>query len=190
VEAISTARDTWVLGAGPFRKGTILHGTEFAGEQIPVPNLGDKEGRDAEARSPVVVVTNASLWPEPSLPRAGSMALLVPVPGSGLSPVLSVLVQSVLAGQAQPRDSGNGIAAIATNQAGAASKQKSPPAAAVNGGGQAETEPPKVLSSGWGLQPEGQTALPTADDQPMKSKDGSGDRRSAAATVPGSPGHH
>ena len=37
VEAISTAHDTWVLGLGPFRKGTIVDGTELAGEEIPNP---------------------------------------------------------------------------------------------------------------------------------------------------------
>jgi hypothetical protein len=188
VEAISTARDTWVLGAGPFRKGTILHGTEFAGEQIPVPNLGDKEAHDAEARSPVVTVTNPLSWPEPPMPRATSMAFLAPLPGTGLTPIVNALTQSVLWRTFPTCDPA--IASAATSQGGPASKPKSSTAAAVNGGGQAETEPPKVVSSGWGLQPEGQPALPMAEDQPMKSKDGSGDRRSAAATLPGSPSRH
>src|SRR5438128_3212800 len=65
IEAISTARDTWVLGAGPFRKGTILHGTEFAGEQIPIPSLGERGEHEVDARSHVVPVTVASTWPEP-----------------------------------------------------------------------------------------------------------------------------
>lgn len=201
IEAISTARDTWVLGAGPFRKGTILHGTEFAGEHIPVPTLGEKSGHESEPGSPVITVTSASIWPEPPTPRANVMGLLMPAPGRGLTPAMNVLVQSALSGQASARDVANGSAAVATAESSPGRKENASastaavdgtpkPATAVNSGGQAETEPPKVLSSGWGLQPEDKPALPTTDDQPMKSKDGSGserDRRSAAASTPGSP---
>jgi hypothetical protein len=35
VQAFSTLNDTWVLGAGPFRSGTLHEGTEFAGKQLP-----------------------------------------------------------------------------------------------------------------------------------------------------------
>src|SRR5262249_14381099 len=35
VEAISDAKDTWVLGAGPFSRGTIRRRTELAGEPLP-----------------------------------------------------------------------------------------------------------------------------------------------------------
>src|SRR5262245_7187470 len=80
LEAISTARDTWVLGAGPFRKGTILHGTEFAGEQIPVPHLGEKQAQDGAMHAPVVPVTMASSWPEPTIPRSALTPVFMPVP--------------------------------------------------------------------------------------------------------------
>ncbi len=39
VESSSQLKDTWVLGAGPFTRGTIRQGTEIAGE--PIPNLAN-----------------------------------------------------------------------------------------------------------------------------------------------------
>jgi hypothetical protein len=181
VEAISTARDTWVLGAGPFRKGTISHGTEFAGEQIPVPHLGDKQGRDAEARSPVVPVTMASTWPEAQVPWSPLTSLLMPAPCTGPSPAIQVLVQSVLAGQTQPHNTAKLLSlapgdAVPANKANSSSRAAAlapsgTPAAPINAGGQAETEPSNVFSTGWGLQLDSALALPTMDDQPMKSKE-------------------
>ena len=37
----STAKDLWLLGAGPFRRGTIYEGTEFAGKRIRIPLISD-----------------------------------------------------------------------------------------------------------------------------------------------------
>ncbi|HID78628.1 MAG TPA: hypothetical protein EYP56_21880 [Planctomycetaceae bacterium] len=43
----STAKDIWVLGAGPFQRGTIYEGTNFAGDEInikiPLIDLNKKE---------------------------------------------------------------------------------------------------------------------------------------------------
>ena len=38
-KAKSTAKDYWVLGAGPFQRGTIYKGTQFAGERIRLPDM-------------------------------------------------------------------------------------------------------------------------------------------------------
>ena len=38
-KARSTAKDYWVLGAGPFQRGSIYQGTQFAGEQIRLPDM-------------------------------------------------------------------------------------------------------------------------------------------------------
>ncbi len=43
----STAKDTWILGAGPFQRGTIWEGTVFAGTQLKNPL--DEQEADAEA---------------------------------------------------------------------------------------------------------------------------------------------
>ncbi len=33
----STAKDIWILGAGPFQRGTIYGGTKFAGDELAIP---------------------------------------------------------------------------------------------------------------------------------------------------------
>lgn len=38
-EAKSSAKDTWVFGAGPFQHGTIYEGTQFAGTRLGIPFL-------------------------------------------------------------------------------------------------------------------------------------------------------
>ncbi len=47
----STARNTTVLGVGPFQSGTIHKGTEFAGSKIEIPGLGEEP---IERERPVV----------------------------------------------------------------------------------------------------------------------------------------
>lgn len=39
---VSTARDTWVFGTGPFQRGSIYDGTRFAGSKILLPFARDK----------------------------------------------------------------------------------------------------------------------------------------------------
>jgi hypothetical protein len=39
---MATARDTWVLGTGPFQRGTIYDGTGFAGSRIMLPFSREK----------------------------------------------------------------------------------------------------------------------------------------------------
>jgi hypothetical protein len=69
VRMVSTSKDTWLLGAGPFRQGTIGDGTEFAGEplripQIPFPLLGGKAPGSMQP-PPAIEVTRAASWTEP-----------------------------------------------------------------------------------------------------------------------------
>jgi hypothetical protein len=49
VQAEGTSKDTWVLGAGPFRRGTLGEATDIAGAQVSIPLLSGKEGGQAEA---------------------------------------------------------------------------------------------------------------------------------------------
>src|SRR5262249_43825502 len=60
---MSTARDTWVLGTGPFRRGSIVKGTEFAGEHLPLPTFR-KEGDDDLQASAVPKLHRAASWRE------------------------------------------------------------------------------------------------------------------------------
>src|SRR5262249_28671950 len=65
VQANSTAKDTWLLGAGPFQQGTIRKGTEFAGEPLPIPTFAFKGTTpDDAAPPPRVTLTTAASWPE------------------------------------------------------------------------------------------------------------------------------
>jgi hypothetical protein len=69
VEALSSARDVWLLGAGPFRKGSIKEGTEFAGEPIiPGPEKVDD-------RPVAVAVTAPASWQEAPTPHVEWAAL-------------------------------------------------------------------------------------------------------------------
>jgi hypothetical protein len=83
VRMISTSKDTWLFGAGPFRRGTLDEGTEFAGQplsipQIPLPLLAGKEATKEEP-SPVIAVTRAASWTEPP-PDPQSWAMPSPAP--------------------------------------------------------------------------------------------------------------
>jgi hypothetical protein len=63
VQSDSTSKDTWVLGAGPFRRGTLGEATELAGQEIAIPLLSGKEaGKDETA--PVLAVTRPAVWEE------------------------------------------------------------------------------------------------------------------------------
>lgn len=42
-QATSSAKDTWVLGVGPFQQGTIYRDTQFAGSKLRSPILNDQE---------------------------------------------------------------------------------------------------------------------------------------------------
>jgi hypothetical protein len=49
--AKSTSKDTWIFGAGPFQRGTIYEGTQFAGTKIEFPLLAED---GTEGRGPAV----------------------------------------------------------------------------------------------------------------------------------------
>ena len=46
--AKSTAQNFWLFGAGPFQRGTVYDGTQFAGSRIRIPELND-DGTPVEA---------------------------------------------------------------------------------------------------------------------------------------------
>jgi hypothetical protein len=71
VEAISRERSSWLCGAGPFRRGSLHHGTEFDDQQIVVPLL-DKPASQANAR--MSAVTQAAVWKSEPLPEEDEAA--------------------------------------------------------------------------------------------------------------------
>jgi hypothetical protein len=42
-QARSTAQDVWVFGAGPFQRGSIYEGTQFAGSELRVPTVNEQD---------------------------------------------------------------------------------------------------------------------------------------------------
>jgi hypothetical protein len=165
VQAMSSSKDTWLLGAGPFQNGTIRKSTAFAGEPLTVPFLGPKENQ-ATAMVPVIPATQAAAWKESPLPPAGV----------GLSPYSGIveqldpnqLVLKLVSGKVQtsePKIDNDGPWEPVrmqpqdrpTSPADAETKPKLLPPQSPNLGGQAETEPSRIMSSGTANTPEAQT---------------------------------
>jgi hypothetical protein len=58
----SSSNDVWILGAGPFQRGTIYEGTEFAGAAIGSEDSKEKPGAQ---RLPPVDLTHANTFKSP-----------------------------------------------------------------------------------------------------------------------------
>jgi hypothetical protein len=65
VQCVSDARDLWIAGLGPFRAGSIVHGTELAGNQLPNPLHLEFESDSQKMVPPGVPVTSTAAWNEP-----------------------------------------------------------------------------------------------------------------------------
>lgn len=78
----SEAKDFWVLGAGPFQKGTIYDGLVFAGQKVKISNplvsrTPDVDGEDP----PEISLTEKNTFPDPTTAIA-----LRPLPTSPIHP--------------------------------------------------------------------------------------------------------
>ncbi len=72
LEAACKQRDSWVFGAGPFRRGTLIKGTEFDEQNITVPILDKKK---PEPSSDVVSVKQSKEFFKDSLPPDSPLPL-------------------------------------------------------------------------------------------------------------------
>lgn len=68
VQTVSTSKDTWMFGAGPYEKGTLHEGTKRAGHVVQVPLRGDPTEAEQNTALRVVPVTQAAAWRETPLP--------------------------------------------------------------------------------------------------------------------------
>jgi hypothetical protein len=128
VRSLSTARDIWVLGTGPFQNGSIRERTGFAGEPLPHIPLPGQATAAGPQPPPVVPLTQAATWPERPAPVEGSLAAW---------PVLfGTVVQAIAKGSA------------ATTATGATKPAAATPTS--NKGGVAETQPTRIMNSGTG----------------------------------------
>jgi hypothetical protein len=105
VRSDSTSKDTWVLGAGPFRRGTLGEATEIAGQQVTIPLLNGKENGNEET-APVIEVTRPAVWEETPeaalspyrLTRESTAAEPAKAPAASPAPAALLSVESVGAG--------------------------------------------------------------------------------------------
>jgi hypothetical protein len=159
VKALSTSKDTWVLGAGPFQQGTIRSGTEFAGELLMIPHFAEKESPHPEVPATVPFDQEAS-WIEMPPPKTDSnrLAWVLANPPTEDHMTATGSEQTVL--KLLEPVNGPGMPAIPASwpwnnlQFEEPSTPSTKPKAALpstsNKGGQAETEPSNILSSGLG----------------------------------------
>lgn len=71
--AKSTAKDTWILGAGPFQRGSIYDGTGLAGSTLDV--------RDRQQRPPAVAFRETIVFEKTPKPPEEKAAEVVPAAG-------------------------------------------------------------------------------------------------------------
>jgi hypothetical protein len=166
-KAMSTSKDTWVLGAGPFQRGTIRNGTEFAGEPLPIPRFTEKDGDGAPSLTPV---TEPADFSEPASPVTSSKRLAYVLANAPVDdqPMLAESNRAVLAmlGPVTPEPASPERRGwpwdhllLEDRPPAPATAAKPPAPSSANAGGQAETEPSKIQSSGlpgpvWGDQTE------------------------------------
>lgn len=106
VEAVSTAKDSWVFGLGPFRGGTISPRTEFAGQEIPLPLRADKEDSDNKTAWYITPVTGPASWEERRLPqRIDWKALAQSLAKTTFGDKANLLTQAVKPEAKQPSES-------------------------------------------------------------------------------------
>jgi hypothetical protein len=166
VEASSSARDRWIAGLGPFRGGTIVRGTEFAGQEIGLPLQGDKEEGDQKPAIDRTPVTAAASWPEPPPARQPLLVLLARAalgaswplkkPGSTEAAETSKAAparEAISSATAPAKPSASDNRSPSASPPGAEAKPPAP-ANSVNLGGQAETAPARILISGLSWFPE------------------------------------
>jgi hypothetical protein len=162
VQAMSSAKDTWLLGAGPFQNGTIRKSPEFAGEPLPIPHFGPRENQTAPVAT-VIPLTRAAAWVETPLPRTDATArgtLDATEPGASNRLVLALVTGTGDGSQptAAPMWPWNQLPSENQSRPAAPgetdSKPKLLPPRTSNAGGQVETEPCKILTSGIAIKPE------------------------------------
>ena len=59
---IADSRDTWILGTGPFQRGSIYAGTNFAGQRVGL--LGGKKKSEMQVPAPGISITAAASFGE------------------------------------------------------------------------------------------------------------------------------
>jgi hypothetical protein len=135
VQTVSTARDVWFLGTGPFQNGTIRERTGFAGEPLPHLQFPGKAPAAGAAAPPLASLTEAAAWPEH--PRASADESGLAGLPAAVNAVMQALAKEAAAGTPTGGKAGGSSKPASTSPAG-------------NAGGVAETQPKGILNSGLG----------------------------------------
>ncbi|GIW80792.1 MAG: hypothetical protein KatS3mg105_2599 [Gemmatales bacterium] len=134
LEAVSTARDLWLFGAGPFRGGTIRKRTEFAGLSLAGLFGAKKDKKKHDTR---ISLTEPAVWPDALIEDDEPFSALLGAPGTRHPLALGQLIQAHL------RET-------SSKKGADVEKPFASPPVTLNRGGVAETEPPTVMQSGLG----------------------------------------
>jgi hypothetical protein len=173
VQATSTSKDTWVLGAGPFQQGTIRNGTEFAGEPLLLPHFVDKDANADESEAPA---TREGFRLERAGPAANSKRLAyvlgnAPIEGRPTAADPEQTVLGLLLGQSASDGSPNRWPWTSVVMADGTTPSTAPPSAAKPATAAVllpvvtplpETEPSGIVTSGLGTTP----GNPQAESEP------------------------
>jgi hypothetical protein len=111
----SSANDVWILGAGPFQRGTIYEGTAFAGKSLGHDDDDAKEGQGVRRRPPVEIARESVFTTPQQLAAKQS-----PTPASNEQAVVQAAHQEPAAPAAAP------AAVPGTAQASPAAPQPAP----------------------------------------------------------------
>jgi hypothetical protein len=104
---VATSRDTWILGSGPFQRGSIYDGTRFAGSRILLPFQRDPP-QEPVVRPAIPVTAEAVFYERPELARAikpkpGTVAPYTgPKPPAGAPAAPTSVDTTMSGGQAAP----------------------------------------------------------------------------------------
>jgi hypothetical protein len=89
----SRAKDVWVMGAGPFQKGTIYDGTAFAGERLTVPLVKRDASKDqlpaeglSVAQEQVFEHDEPQVVQQNNPSQVNNVGYLATIPGSSQAP--------------------------------------------------------------------------------------------------------
>ncbi len=128
----SDAKDTWILGVGPFQRGSIYDGTNFVGAEVLTPfgtaNEKKHHGESGPNRQTLANVTNETIFLPPPLPAPSASPQPTPPP------------PGAVAAAPQPAVAQQGVVQ-ASHQAPVAAPPNAPPAATPSGSPTASAPP-------------------------------------------------
>lgn len=83
--AVSTARDSWLFGAGPFRRGTVYENNHELDSGVDIPIIGGRDRTD-DYSGRTLPVTAAAVFPEPATEQLNPAAIAGADPSASPAP--------------------------------------------------------------------------------------------------------